>query len=121
MEPLMGSSEPETVLKGLIELANLQRRRVLALFADEMKTGFINVHLDRAMNLYAKALLSIQKMRFDLGLDERKHEVSWAEAAERRAEEQRNIYEAYTEAEKILEKRLGPVGTRVPGFDKEAN
>jgi hypothetical protein len=118
---LMQNDANVNVLDELVKLAKMQRERVLAMLAREEKSGFINPRLESEMRMLEHLLLSIQKMRFDLGLDERKRDISWKEAAERHAEEQRTIYDTYMEAERILEKRLGPVGARVPGFDTEAN
>jgi hypothetical protein len=42
----MESSEPETVLESLMEVAELQRDRVLAMFAEEMKRDLVNHHLN---------------------------------------------------------------------------
>ena len=106
----MRSSEPETVLESLMELADLVRDRVLALFADEMKRGLLNVHLERAINVYAKVLLSIQKLRFDLGLDEKKRPLSceksrplsWKQRAEQIERDGKATYEAYAAAEEVF-------------------
>jgi hypothetical protein len=96
------------VLNGLVKLANIQEERVLAMRAQERKSGFINPHLDTAIRVHIDLLVSIQEMRFDLGLDEYKRRTpreQIAAAAEKEAERQRQVYEAYNAAEEVF-KRL---------------
>jgi hypothetical protein len=86
----VGDIEAETVLEKLMEIAILQRQRVLTLLDEEMKTGLLNLRLEHALNMYVKVLLSIQKLRFELGLDEKKlplsrgknRPLSWKQRAE---------------------------------------
>jgi hypothetical protein len=75
--------------------------------AEERKLGFINPRLDTAIKVHERILLSIQRMRFDLGLDEYKRGIPQAQTAESAAEGQVQLYEAFTAAEEILTRRLG--------------
>jgi len=95
------------VLDELVKLANLQDERVLAMRAQERKSGFINPRLDTAIRVHEHILLSIQRMRFDLGLDEYKRGIPQAQTAESAAEVQVQVYEAYKAAEEIFTRRLG--------------
>jgi hypothetical protein len=106
----MESSEPETVLESLIEVAELQRDRVLAMFAEEMKRDLVNHHLNASLEQYSRLLLRIQGLRFDLGLDEKKRwlsremnrPLSWKERAEEIERNGRETYKAYAAAEEIF-------------------
>jgi hypothetical protein len=95
------------VLDELVKLANLQDERVLAMRAQERKSGFINPRLDTAIRVHEHLLLNIQRMRFDLGLDEYKRGIPQTQTGARAAEVQRQLYEAFTVAEEIFERRLG--------------
>jgi len=104
----MQNNEASDVLDELVKLANLQDERVLAMRAAERKLGFINPRLDTAIRLHVHLLLSVQRMRFDLGLDEYKRGIPQAQTAESAAEVQRQVYEAYKAAEEIFARGLGP-------------
>jgi hypothetical protein len=109
----MQNNEALIVLDELVKLANIQDERMLAMRAQEQKLGFINPHLDTAMRVHKDLLVSIQEMRFDLGLDEYKRRTpreQIAAAAEKEARLQKQEYEAYEAAEKIFRRRLS--GTR---------
>jgi hypothetical protein len=97
------------VLDDLVELANILRARILAMLAEEEKSAFIHPWVDRSMRLYSHVLRIIQKMRFDLGLDEYKgrpkRPLSWNEASRQREREQAEIYKAYHAADEILKRR----------------
>jgi hypothetical protein len=103
----MPNNEASSVPEELEKLANIQDERVLAMRAEERKLGFINPRLDTAIRLHEHILLSIQRMRFDLGLDEYKRGIPQAQTAESAAEDQRQLYEAFTVAEEIFARRLG--------------
>jgi hypothetical protein len=103
---LMQNNEALIVLDELVKLANIQDERMLAMRAQERKSGFINPHLDIAIRVHEHLLLNIQKMRFDLGLDEYKRNIPKVQTAESAAEDQMRIYEAYKAAEEIF-RRLG--------------
>jgi hypothetical protein len=109
----MQNNEALIVLDELVKLANIQDERMLAMRAQEQKSGFINPHLDTAIRVHKDLLVSIQEMRFDLGLDEYKRRTpreQIAAAAEKEARLQKQVYEAYEAAEKIFRRRLS--GTR---------
>jgi hypothetical protein len=103
----MQNNEDSDVLDELVRLANIQDERVLAMRAEERRLGFTNPRLDTAIRLHVHILLSIQRMRFDLGLDEYKRGIPQAQTAESAAEEQRQLYEALKVAEEIFARRLG--------------
>ena len=103
----MPNNEDSDVLDELVKLANIQDERVLAMRAEERKLGFINPRLDAAIRVHVHILLSIQRMMFDLGLDEYKRGIPQAQTAESAAEVQAQLYEALTAAEEILTRRLG--------------
>jgi hypothetical protein len=103
----MQNNEASSVPEELEKLANIQDERVLAMRAEERKLGFINPRLDTAIRVHADILRSIQRMRFDLGLDEYKRGIPQAQTAESAAEEQRQLYEALKVAEEIFARRLG--------------
>ena len=103
----MRNNEASSVPEELEKLANIQDERVLAMRAEERKLGFINPRLDAAIRLHVHILLSIQRMRFDLGLDEYKRGIPQAQTAESAAEVQVQVYEAYKAAEEIFTRRLG--------------
>ena len=103
----MENNEASNMLDELVKLANIQDERVLAMRAEERKLGFINPRLDAAIRVHERILLSIQRMRFDLGLDEYKRGIPQAETAESAAEKQRQLYEAFKVAEEIFTRRLG--------------
>ena len=96
------------MLDELVKLANIQDERVLAMRAEERKLRFINPRLDAAIRLHVHILLSIQKIMFDLGLDEYKRGIPQAQTAESDAEVQRELYKGFTLAEEIFARRLGP-------------
>jgi hypothetical protein len=103
----MQNNEASSVLCELVKLATIQDERVLAMRAEERKSGFINPRLDAAIRVHEHILLSIQRMRFDLGLDEYKRRIPRAQTAESAAEVQVQLYEAYKAAEEIFTRRLG--------------
>ena len=109
----MQNNEALIVLDELVKLANIQDERMLAMRAQEQKSGFINPHLDTAIRVHKDLLVSIQEMRFDLGLDEYKRRTpreQIAAAAEKEARLQRQVYEACEAMEEIF--RRGLSGTR---------
>ena len=109
----MQNNEALIVLDELVKLANIQDERMLAMRAQERKSGFINPNLDTAIRVHKDLLVSVQEMRFDLGLDEYKRltpREQIAAAAEKEARLQRQVYEACEAVEKIFSRRLS--GTR---------
>jgi len=103
----MENNEASNMLDELVKLANIQDERVLAMRAEERKLRFINPRLDAAIRLHVHILLSIQRMMFDLALDEYKRGIPQAQTAESAAEGQRQLYEALKVAEEIFARRLG--------------
>ena len=75
----MENNEASNMLDELVKLANIQDERVLAMRAEERRLRFINPRLDTAIRVHADILRSIQRMRFDLGLDEYKRGIPQAE------------------------------------------
>jgi hypothetical protein len=118
----VGDIEAETVLEKLMEIAILQRQRVLTLLDEEMKTGLLNLRLEHALNMYVKVLLSIQKLRFELGLDEKKlplsrgknRPLSWKQRAEKAEREAKEIDEACAAAKKDVAKFFASLEFRLP-------
>jgi hypothetical protein len=104
----MQNNEDSSVLDELVKLANLQDERVLAMRAQERKSGLINPRLDTAIRLHVYILLSIQRMMFDLGLDEYKRGIPQAQTAESAAGVQVQLYDAFKVAEEIFARRWGP-------------
>ena len=103
----MENNEASDVLDELMKVANIQGERVLAMRAEERKLGFINPRLDAAIRVHERILLSIQRMRFDLGLDEYKRGTPRAQTAESAAETQVQLYKAFKVAEEIFTRRFG--------------
>jgi hypothetical protein len=107
---LMQGSTP-SCLDQLVELALIEEQRMLALSEREKRQGSIIPELTAIMKNYAKLLVAIQGMRFDLGIDEYRRGMSAAkkhfEDCEDQAAQQAIIYEAYATAEKILAERFG--------------
>ena len=103
----MQNNEAPSVLDELVKLANIQDERVLAMRAEEQKSGFIDPRLDAAIRVHEHLLLSLQKTMFDLGLDEYKRGIPRAQTAESAAESQKQLYEAFKLAEEIFARRLG--------------
>jgi hypothetical protein len=100
----------------LVRLANIQETRVLALVAQEQKSGSIILALNTLINDYIDLLLKIQEVRFDLGLDEYKRgKPITKEEADRRTQEQ--VFEAIHTMEEIFRQRGIPVK---PGDDIDA-
>jgi hypothetical protein len=104
----MQNNEDSSVLDELVRLANIQDERVLAMRAEERRLGFTNPRLDTAIRLHVHILRSIQRMMFDLGLDEYKRGIPQAKTAESAAGVQVQLYDAFKVAEEIFARRLGP-------------
>ena len=71
--PLDGSTFES--LDELLILASIQRARVFTLVEKEHASGKRVVGLNKIMNDYKNLIISIQKVRFDLGLDEYKRGI----------------------------------------------
>ena len=109
----MQNNETVNVLDELVKLAKIQRARVFVMLIQEEKSGFFNPRLETAIRVFEHLLLSIQKIRFDLGLDEYKRcspRAQTVDHAEAQAKQQRVIFEAYKTAKELIRKRLGPDG-----------
>jgi hypothetical protein len=114
MVALMQKDKPGTlfdkqlVLSTLIKLASLQEKRVEAMSAQEQKLGIVSPRLDRMIWHLEESLVRMQRIRFDLGLDQRVLPLSWSESTERqvelrqKADVQRQCVEAYAEAEQAF-------------------
>jgi hypothetical protein len=90
----------------LVEIANLQKVRLLGLFEQERKSGLILPHLTTVLRDYKDLLVNIQDMQFDLGLDEFKRDQPLTKEADRRIQEQ--VREAMENVEKIFRKHKIP-------------
>lgn len=99
---LVPIEDSKVLLCELIKLANIQEERVLAMWAEERKLGVINPHLNTAIRMYKDLLLSIQKLRFDLGLDEYRRGKLLEGTSP--AEVQQQVTQAIAEVEQIFEK-----------------
>jgi hypothetical protein len=101
VEPVQALS----VLEKLVRLEHIQDQRVLALRAEENKTGFLNPRLDSAIRLHGELLVSVQALTFDLGLERYQRRSPREQVAEYWEQEQRNQrtrYEVYKAADEIL-------------------
>src|SRR3954470_20493273 len=96
------------VLNTLVKLAKLQDQRVDAMRTQEQKLGIIDARLDKMIWHLEESLVRMQRIRFDLGLDQRVLPLSWSESTERqvelrqKADVQRQCVEAYAEAEQAF-------------------
>jgi hypothetical protein len=102
----------------LVKLANIQSQRVLALLAEENKSGFINPALDSVIRLHRELLVSIQALSIDLGLEQYKRRTPREQVADYWEQERRNeesVYEAITVTNKILSQHFDNLpGGKVP-------
>lgn len=64
------------VLAHAIELTMTQRERVLDLVATEKKAGKRNADVSKEMELYGMQLKDVQKLQFDLGIDDLKNQTA---------------------------------------------
>lgn len=110
------------VLERLEELSEIQRERVLALVEKEQKmpvpVGPMLAATNAVFNDYRQVLLDLQKIRFDLGLDEFKGPVGGSLASLKAASAtqtfpdgssiQKQVFEAVTTVEQILNARQIP-------------
>jgi hypothetical protein len=106
----MENNRATNVLEELVRIMNLQDERVLAMWAEERKSGLVNPALDRAIKTQKDLLLSIPELLFDLGLEHCKRHIPWEHIVNvetRRAEREARYAEVVREAKEILEKRLG--------------
>jgi hypothetical protein len=97
-------------LEELVRIMNVQDERVLAMRAEERKSGLVNPALDTAIRTQKDLLLSIPELLFDLGLEHCKRHTPWEHIVTvetRRAEREARYAEIVREAKEILEKRLG--------------
>jgi len=98
----------------LVEIANLQKIRLLGLFGQERKSGCILTQLNTVIRDYEDLLVGIQKMRFDLGLDEFKRGQLLPTEIERRIQEetdrrdQEKVQEAIRLVDEIFERNNIP-------------
>jgi len=105
----------------LIEAAIIQRTRVLALFEKEQELDRHVVGLNAVINDYRDLLVAIQKVKFDLGLDEFKRSIP-VRASETSVTSpdgttvRRQVLEAYSTLEEIMTRRGMP-----PVSEMEAN
>lgn len=94
-------------LDALVEAAIIQRTRVLTLWEQEQASGKHVVGLNAVINDYRDLLVAIQKVKFDLGLDEFKRGIP-VRASETTVTStdgvtvQRRVLEAYSTLEEIM-------------------
>jgi hypothetical protein len=106
----MENNRATNVLEELVRIMNLQDERVLAMWAEERKSGLVNPALDRAIKTQKDLLLSIPELLFDLGLEHCKRHIPRdhiVNVETRRAKREARYAEVVREAKEILEKRLG--------------
>src|ERR1039457_4972767 len=103
---LNSSARGWNVQDKLVKLADIQAKRVLALFAQERQSGPILVKLNTVIKDYANLLLKIQELRFDVGLDEYRRGIPQNKEADRKTQEQ--VREAIENVEKIFRKHKIP-------------
>lgn len=101
------------VLEQLVELALLEKQRMVALLEKEQRGNKILGELTTVMSDYFKLLVAIQRLRFDLGIDEYKlgmpavkedRDSKW----QREQEVHNQIYEAGKKLEKIFKEYKVP-------------
>ena len=98
-------------LDELIELAMIQQARVLALWEKEQQLNIPLSSLNFVINDYRDLLLSIQKIKFDLGLDEYKGVIPGVKARATSVttphdlKVQQQVFEAVTTVEEIFRRR----------------
>ena len=109
---LTGGSK-HAVLEQLVELALLEKQRMVALLEKEQRGNKILGELTTVMSDYSKLLVAIQRLRFDLGIDEYKlgmpavkedRDSKW----QREQEVHNQIYEADKKLEKIFKEYKVP-------------
>lgn len=102
------------VITRLEELSEIQRNRVLDLVKKEKLWGSTMPIMNEVVDGYRKLLLDIQKVRFDLGLDEFKGPVTSVRGASQSVtlpdgtNIQKQVYEAITTIEQIFDARKIP-------------
>jgi hypothetical protein len=99
------------------QLSTIQRDRVLWLLEKERVSGKRIAALERVMTSYGNLLMDIQKIRFDLGLDEYKRGIPVNPSASRSIwpddiTTQKQVQEAYRTVQEIFEKRRNPQCTK---------
>jgi len=100
----------QSCLERLVELALVQEHRIEAQLRKEDSTGRPFPETDMMMDSYAKLLLAIQGLKFDLGIEiyMRRMPQDIKQALERQEREeqevQRQVYEAYGAAEEVFER-----------------
>jgi hypothetical protein len=100
------------VLEELTALAGMQERRLQVMWDNERKGQKFNVHINPTVEFYKALLLDIQKIRFDLGLDEFKGVVPGIKGKVDSmtlpdgTHMQRGVFDIVTSAEAILQRRL---------------
>jgi hypothetical protein len=110
-----------SVLEKLVNLADIQDQRVLALSAEENKSEMTNPRLDNAIKLHHNLLVSVQALMFDLGLEKYARRTPREQVAEYWEQEQRNdrsLQEALIAAKKCLDQHFGNLpGGQVPAHN----
>jgi hypothetical protein len=97
-------------LDALIEVAIVQRTRVLTLYEHEQASGKHIAGLNAVINDYRDLLVAIQKVKFDLGLDEFKRGIP-VRASETSVTSpdgvtvRRQVLEAYSTLEEVITRR----------------
>lgn len=100
-------------LQELTALAEVQRTRLQLCWNDERKSKKYNPHINPIVSQLQETLLAIQKIRFDLGMDEFKGVVPGVKLKSESAtlpdgtQMQRTMFDIVGVAEQIIQKRLG--------------
>jgi hypothetical protein len=97
-------------LDALIEIAIIQRTRVLKLYEKELESCRHIVGLNAVINDYGNLLVAIQKVKFDLGMDEFKRSIpvraqQTSVTSSDGTTVQREVFEAYSTLEEIMTRR----------------
>jgi hypothetical protein len=113
VKPIPKRTSNVNVLHELAQLADVQRQRVLILFAKEQELKLPISGLNTVVMDYKDMLISIQKVQFDLGLCEFKGPVQGQRVIAEQVTKpdgttgQRVIVEAVNTLEEVMSKRRG--------------
>jgi hypothetical protein len=95
-------------LDELVELAMIQKTRIHVLWEKEQELNLCLSNLNTVINDYRELLLSIQKIKFDLGLDEYKGVIPGVKAmatSVTRPDVEKQVMEAIEDVEDIFRRR----------------
>jgi hypothetical protein len=102
----MENNRDTSAIEELVRLMTLQDERVLAIWAEERRTGFMTHTLNTAIRTQKDLLLSILEVLFDLGLEDCKRHTRWEHTVmveTRRAEEEARGAELIARGKEAIE------------------